>query len=73
MFYSKVDATGHFAIPKVRPGTYTLHAIADGVLGEAIETLTECLVVDFPPHVEEPPRRFRLGKSGLHFSLLSFV
>lgn len=27
-------ADGSFSIPNVRPGTYTLHAIADGVLGE---------------------------------------
>jgi rhamnogalacturonan endolyase len=28
------DARGNFKIPNVRAGTYTLHAIADGVLGE---------------------------------------
>jgi rhamnogalacturonan endolyase len=33
-FWVRGDAKGHFAIPKVHPGTYTLHAIADGVLGE---------------------------------------
>ncbi len=27
-------ATGEFSIPAVRPGKYTLHALADGVLGE---------------------------------------
>ncbi len=32
------DANGNFKIPNVRPGTYTLHAIADGVLGEFIVT-----------------------------------
>ncbi|HTK74316.1 MAG TPA: polysaccharide lyase family protein [Gemmataceae bacterium] len=32
-------ATGdRFSIPKVRPGKYTLHAIADGVLGEFAKT-----------------------------------
>jgi rhamnogalacturonan endolyase len=32
-------ATGdRFTIPKVRPGSYTLHAIADGVLGEFAKT-----------------------------------
>ncbi|MBI4625721.1 MAG: hypothetical protein HY736_21185 [Verrucomicrobia bacterium] len=33
-FWVKGDDNGKFAIPHVRPGTYTLHAIADGVLGE---------------------------------------
>ena len=28
---------GAFAIPAVRPGTYTLHAFADGVLGEFVQ------------------------------------
>src|SRR6185437_9192835 len=33
-FWVRGDAKGNFSIPNVRPGTYTLHAIADGVLGE---------------------------------------
>lgn len=33
-FWVRGDAQGRFAIPNVRPGTYTLHAFADGVLGE---------------------------------------
>jgi rhamnogalacturonan endolyase len=33
-FWVRGDAGGRFTIPKVRPGTYELHAIADGVLGE---------------------------------------
>jgi rhamnogalacturonan endolyase len=33
-FWVHADANGRFTIPKVRPGTYTLHAIADGVLGD---------------------------------------
>jgi rhamnogalacturonan endolyase len=33
-FWVRGDERGGFAIPNVRPGTYTLHAIADGVLGE---------------------------------------
>jgi rhamnogalacturonan endolyase len=33
-FWVRGDANGNFTIPKVRPGTYELHAIADGVLGE---------------------------------------
>jgi rhamnogalacturonan endolyase len=33
-FWIHADADGHFSIPNVRPGTYSLHAIADGVLGD---------------------------------------
>ena len=41
-FWTRADVgggkTGHFSIPAVRPGKYTLHAIADGVLGEFTQT-----------------------------------
>ncbi len=33
-FWVAADEHGNFQIPNVRPGTYTLHAIADGVLGD---------------------------------------
>jgi rhamnogalacturonan endolyase len=33
-FWNDGDEDGHFTITDVRPGTYTLHAFADGVLGE---------------------------------------
>ena len=33
-FWVRADADGNFTIPNVRPGRYTLHAIANGVLGE---------------------------------------
>ncbi len=33
-FWVKATDAGRFEIPNVRPGTYTLHAFADGVLGE---------------------------------------
>lgn len=33
-FWVRGDRQNHFTIPAVRPGTYTLHAIANGVLGE---------------------------------------
>ncbi len=33
-FWVHAHADGSFSIPKVRPGSYTLHAFADGVLGE---------------------------------------
>jgi rhamnogalacturonan endolyase len=40
-FWVKGDANGNFSIPNVRPGVYTLHAIADGVLGElAVSNVT---------------------------------
>jgi rhamnogalacturonan endolyase len=35
-FWVRGDAQGNFDIPNVRPGNYTLHAIADGVLGEFV-------------------------------------
>ncbi|MBV9868899.1 MAG: hypothetical protein JO316_26435 [Abitibacteriaceae bacterium] len=37
-FWVRGDGQGHFSIPNVRPGTYTLHAIADGVLSEYAKT-----------------------------------
>jgi rhamnogalacturonan endolyase len=33
-FWTHAQDNGQFSIPNVVPGTYTLHAIADGVLGE---------------------------------------
>jgi rhamnogalacturonan endolyase len=37
-FWVRADANGKFEIPNVRPGTYSLHAIADGVLGDLTVT-----------------------------------
>jgi rhamnogalacturonan endolyase len=37
-FWVRGDEKGRFSIPNVRPGIYTLHAIADGVLGEYAKT-----------------------------------
>jgi rhamnogalacturonan endolyase len=37
-FWVRGDQDGRFSVPNVRPGTYTLHAIADGVLGEFQKT-----------------------------------
>ena len=37
-FWVLANSDGSFEIPHVRPGTYTLHAIADGVLGEYMHT-----------------------------------
>jgi rhamnogalacturonan endolyase len=36
-FWAKGNADGSFEIPKVRPGKYTLHAFADGILGEYVQ------------------------------------
>lgn len=36
-FWVRGDKDGKFAIPNVRPGNYTLHAFADGVLGEFVK------------------------------------
>lgn len=33
-FWAKAGADGSFSVPNIRPGTYTLYAFADGVLGE---------------------------------------
>ena len=33
-FWVRADDSGNFKIPNVRPGAYSLHAIADGVLGD---------------------------------------
>lgn len=33
-FWARGEADGRFSVPNVRPGSYTLRAIADGVLGE---------------------------------------
>lgn len=41
-FWVRADADGNFEIPNVRPGTYSLHAIADGVLGDL--TVTNIIV-----------------------------
>ena len=37
-FWADGKKNGKFSIPNVRPGTYTLHAFADGVLGEFAAT-----------------------------------
>lgn len=37
-FWINASANGKFIIPNVRPGTYTLRAIADGVIGEFAAT-----------------------------------
>lgn len=37
-FWVRGDNSGRFSIPNVRPGTFTLHAISDGMLGEFILT-----------------------------------
>ncbi len=37
-FWARADADGSFTIPNVRPGNYSLHAIADGVLGDLTVT-----------------------------------
>ena len=37
-FWVRADGAGNFSIPNVRAGKYTLHAIADGVLGEFVLT-----------------------------------
>ncbi len=36
-FWVRGDEQGRFTVPNVVPGTYTLHAMADGVLGEYVK------------------------------------
>ncbi len=37
-FWAEGSDDGRFSLPNVRPGTYTLHAFAEGVLGEFAQT-----------------------------------
>ena len=37
-FWNDGGEDGRFTVANIRPGTYTLHAFADGVLGEFVET-----------------------------------
>src|SRR6185436_17170096 len=37
-YWAQGGEDGSFSIPNVRPGSYTLHAFADGVLGEFAKT-----------------------------------
>jgi rhamnogalacturonan endolyase len=37
-FWAFADPNGHFRLSEVRPGNYTLHAFADGVLGEYVKS-----------------------------------
>jgi rhamnogalacturonan endolyase len=37
-FWSRADAKGRFTLEHIRPGAYTLHAFADGVLGEFVRS-----------------------------------
>jgi rhamnogalacturonan endolyase len=58
-FWVRGDPNGSFSIPNVRPGAYTLHAIADGVLGEF--TVTNIIVeagkpLQFPVLTWQPIR-----------------
>ena len=36
-YWSRVEADGTFAIPNVRPGTYTLYAFVDGEVGQYVQ------------------------------------
>ena len=37
-YWARGDANGNFEVKNIRPGTYNLHAFADGVLGEFVMT-----------------------------------
>jgi rhamnogalacturonan endolyase len=59
-FWARAEPGGRFVIPHIRPGAYTLHAIADGVLGEF--NLTNLSVTDGQQkslgRLEWAPQRF---------------
>jgi rhamnogalacturonan endolyase len=58
-FWVRGNEDGSFVIPKVRPGLYELHAIADGILGEfAIENIRIELgkTIDLGPLIWKPLR-----------------
>jgi rhamnogalacturonan endolyase len=61
-FWVRGEPDGRFVIPSVRPGTYTLHAIADGVLGELAKTditVAAGQTVDLSDLIWAPVRRGR--------------
>ena len=61
-YWARGDEDGRFAIPHVRAGTYTLHAIADGVLGEFAQTEVKVAagrVIDLGRLEWKPVRRGR--------------
>lgn len=61
-FWVRADNTGEFTIPGVRAGKYTLHAFADGVLGEFAKTdvtVEAGKPLDFGKIVWTPVRRGR--------------
>jgi rhamnogalacturonan endolyase len=58
-YWTRGDAAGGFKIADVRPGSYTLHAFADGVLGEYAQaemTVTAGKVLDVGSIVWTPVR-----------------
>jgi rhamnogalacturonan endolyase len=58
-FWITANSSGRFTIPNVRPGTYTLRAIADGVIGEFAVTnivITEGETKNLGPLTWTPPR-----------------
>ncbi|MGA2584909.1 MAG: polysaccharide lyase family protein [Tepidisphaeraceae bacterium] len=58
-YWARSDDGVHFSIPNVPPGTYTLHAIADGVLGEMT---IQNLKIDPPSGQADAQSSFDLGK-----------
>lgn len=61
-FWTEANADGRFEIPKVRPGSYTLHAFADSVLGElarADVNVPKGKTIDLGDIVWAPVRRGR--------------
>ena len=82
-FWTHADSGGRFSIPNVRPGNYTLRAVADGIIGEFAFTnvsvangqLNQLGVLDWQPvrygrtlwQIGTPDRTAREFRHGDHY------
>jgi rhamnogalacturonan endolyase len=62
-FWTRADSAGRFTIPNVRPGDYSLRAIADGVIGEFSVTNIEVGVGQLKQLGTLAWRPFRYGRT----------
>ncbi len=62
-FWTRGDSQGHFTIRNIRPGAYTLHAIADGALGEFALTNIVIAAADAKPLGELQWTPLRFGRT----------
>ncbi|HWA28120.1 MAG TPA: polysaccharide lyase family protein [Lacunisphaera sp.] len=61
-FWTRAQDDGRFELPDVRPGNYTLHAFADGVLGELVQANVKVTAgkLDLGKVTWQPVRRGRM-------------